>query len=704
MRKLVIVESPSKSKTIEKYLGEGYEVVSSKGHIRDLAKKGKGALGVDVEDGFKATYVISPDKKDVVKQLKLKAKKADQVFLATDPDREGEAISWHLAEELDLDINEKNRVIFNEITKDAVIKAFDDPRTVDMDLVRSQETRRILDRIIGFKLSSLLKSKIQSKSAGRVQSVALKLICEKEREINAFVSEEYWTVHADFDKDDMKVTADLSKIDGKKPELTNGDDVQKIIDACNGEFTVSSVKTKTNQRQPKMPFITSTLQQEASTKLNFSAKKTMMTAQRLYEGVEINGELQGLITYMRTDSTRFSETFIKATQAKIVADFGKGYLGYYKTKNDEKAQDAHEAIRPTSINNDPEKIKDYLSADQYKLYKLIYIRAMASLMAAAKFETLSVIFSQSQYDFTANGSVMIFDGYLKIYKEYESSKNEIIPTFVEQEKLLPSNPVYGKQHFTEPPLRYSEARLIKVLEELGIGRPSTYAFIIDTIINRKYVDFARSSEGSKTKVFIPTEQGVLTDEKLSEFFSSIINVKYTADMENDLDQIAEGKLSNYETLKDFYDCFIPLVDNAYQKMEKKEVEKIGEACPECGGELVIRLGRFGKFISCSTYPKCKYTRPLVNKVKEEPVKLGIMCPECGSELIKRKSRYNTYFVGCSAFPKCRYIQPDENAKKKKQKKVEDTPTTDTTAKKPAVTKKKKATTTKKKTTKGKATK
>lgn len=343
MRKLVIVESPSKSKTIEKYLGEGYEVVSSKGHIRDLAKKGKGALGVDVEDRFKATYVISPDKKDVVKQLKLKAKKADQVFLATDPDREGEAISWHLAEELDLDINEKNRVIFNEITKDAVIKAFDDPRTVDMDLVRSQETRRILDRIIGFKLSSLLKSKIQSKSAGRVQSVALKLICEKEREINAFVSEEYWTVHADFDKDDMKVTADLSKIDGKKPELSNGDDVQKIIDACNGEFTVSSVKTKTNQRQPKMPFITSTLQQEASTKLNFSAKKTMMTAQRLYEGVEINGELQGLITYMRTDSTRFSETFIKATQAKIVADFGKEYLGYYKTKNDEKAQDAHEA-------------------------------------------------------------------------------------------------------------------------------------------------------------------------------------------------------------------------------------------------------------------------------------------------------------------------------------------------------------------------
>lgn len=704
MRKLVIVESPSKSKTIEKYLGEGYEVVSSKGHIRDLAKKGKGALGVDVEDRFKATYVISPDKKDVVKQLKLKAKKADQVFLATDPDREGEAISWHLAEELDLDINEKNRVIFNEITKDAVIKAFDDPRTVDMDLVRSQETRRILDRIIGFKLSSLLKSKIQSKSAGRVQSVALKLICEKEREINAFVSEEYWTVHADFDKDDMNVTADLSKIDGKKPELSNGDDVQKIIDACNGEFTVSSVKTKTNQRQPKMPFITSTLQQEASTKLNFSAKKTMMTAQRLYEGVEINGELQGLITYMRTDSTRFSETFIKATQAKIVADFGKEYLGYYKTKNDEKAQDAHEAIRPTSINNDPEKIKDYLSADQYKLYKLIYIRAMSSLMSAAKFETLSVIFNQLQYDFTASGSVMIFDGYLKIYKEYESSKNEIIPTFVEQEKLLPSSPVYGKQHFTEPPLRYSEARLIKVLEELGIGRPSTYAFIIDTIINRKYVDYARSSEGSKTKVFIPTEQGILTDEKLSEFFSSIINVKYTADMENDLDQIAEGKLSNYETLKDFYDCFIPLVDNAYQKMEKKEVEKVGEACPECGGELVIRLGRFGKFISCSTYPKCKYTRPLVNKVKEEPIKLGIMCPECGSELIKRKSRYNTYFVGCSAFPKCRYIQPDENAKKKKQKKVEDTSTTDTTAKKPAVTKKKKTTTTKKKTTKGKTTK
>jgi len=661
MQKLVIVESPSKSKTIEKYLGSGYEVVSSKGHIRDLAKKGKGALGVDVENDFKPTYVINPDKRATVKQLKQKAKQADQVFLATDPDREGEAISWHLAEELGLDITDKNRVIFNEITKDAVVKAFEAPRTVDMDLVRSQETRRILDRIIGFKLSSLLKSKIKSKSAGRVQSVALKLICEREREINAFVSDEYWSIHADFLKDEKIVNSELTKINSKKAVVNNEEQAQKIIDDCDGAFEVASVKKKNTQRMAKLPFITSTLQQEASTKLGFSAKKTMMNAQRLYEGVEINGELQGLITYMRTDSTRLSETFIKATQAMLINDYGKEYLGFYKTKNDSNAQDAHEAVRPTSIDNKPEDIKPFLNNEQYRLYKLIYARAIASLMAPARFDTLTVIFKQKGYEFNANGSVMVFDGYLKMYKDYETNKNEIIPVFTEQEQLTPDEKVYGKQHFTEPPLRYSEARLIKSLEELGIGRPSTYAFIIDTIVERKYVDLTKSSEGSKTKVFIPTQQGILTDEKLTEFFSDIINVKYTANMENDLDQIALGKQSNIEMLKLFYDRFIPLVDHAYQNMEKIEAEKIGEICPDCGGDLVIRIGRFGKFVSCNNYPECRYTRPLTSdKPKEAPIPLGIMCPECGSELVKRKSRYGTYFVGCSAFPKCKYIQPDEN--------------------------------------------
>ncbi|MEA5026284.1 MAG: type I DNA topoisomerase [Erysipelotrichaceae bacterium] len=665
MRNLVIVESPSKSKTIEKYLGDGYEVVSSKGHIRDLAKKGKGALGVDVENDFKPTYVVNPDKKAIVKQLKQKAKQADQVFLATDPDREGEAISWHLAEELDLDINDTNRVIFNEITKDAVIKAFEHPRTVDMDLVRSQETRRILDRIIGFKLSTLLKSKIKSKSAGRVQSVALKLICEREREIQAFVSEEYWSIHADFEKDGISVNSELVKIDGQKAEIKTAEEAQKVIDDCHEAFIVDSVKAKTTTRQAKLPFITSTLQQEASTKLGFSAKKTMSNAQRLYEGVEIDGELQGLITYMRTDSTRLSESFIKSTQAKIINDYGKSYLGVYKTKNDSNAQDAHEAIRPTNINHDPESIKHYLTTDQYRLYKIIYCRALASLMAPAKFDTLNVIFRQQQYDFSASGSVMVFDGYLKVYGDYESNKNEIMPVFTQQESVAPKLPVYGRQHFTEPPLRFSEARLIKSLEELGIGRPSTYAFIIDTIVERKYVDLTKSSEGSKTKVFIPTEQGILTDEKLTEFFSSIINVKYTADMENDLDRIADGVQSNIEILKAFYDCFMPLVDHAYQHMEKREAEKTGETCPECGGDLVIRIGRFGKFISCSNFPKCKYTRKLVSdQPKEAPEPTGIMCPECGSELVKRKSRYGTYFVGCSAFPKCKYIKPEENGAKK----------------------------------------
>lgn len=662
MKKLVIVESPSKSKTIEKYLGEDYQVVSSKGHIRDLATTGKGGLGIDVENGFKPTYVINKDKISVVKDLKSKVKQADEVYLSTDPDREGEAIAWHLAQELNLDLNQQNRVVFNEITKDAVRKAFLNPKYVDMDLVHSQETRRMLDRIIGFKLSTLLQSKIKSKSAGRVQSVALKLICEREKEIQAFIPEEYWTIHAAFVKDGIKVNAELSKVAGKKPVIKNEEEANAIIQNCGKDFVVSKVNEKLTTRSARLPFITSTMQQEASTKLNFSAKKTMQVAQRLYEGVSIDGEYTGLITYMRTDSTRLSDTFVSAAKALIAEKWGKEYIGYYRTKNDANAQDAHEAIRPTSLANLPEKIKDSLTNDQYRLYRLIYYRALASLMANVKLNSTTVTFTSKDYDFTASGSVMVFDGYLKAYREYESSKNEELPKFTEAENVS-AGKVEGKQHFTEPPLRYSEARLIKELEELGIGRPSTYAMILDTIVQRKYVTLEKSSEGSKTKVFVPTEQGNLTNDKLEEYFNQIINVEYTANMEKELDKIADGSLESLDVLTRFYDDFMPLVDNAYAKMEKVKPESTGEVCPECGKELVIRDGKYGKFISCSGYPKCKYTRNLETKEKEEPEKLGIFCPECGGELIKRKSRYGTYFIGCSNYPTCHYIKPDENAKK-----------------------------------------
>ncbi|SJZ77683.1 type I DNA topoisomerase [Anaerorhabdus furcosa] len=655
MKNLVIVESPSKSKTIEKYLGKDFEVVSSKGHIRDLAIKGKDGLGVDVENDFAPSYSVSKEKKDVVKDLKARAKKVDQVYLATDPDREGEAISWHLAQVLGLDVDDVNRVVFNEITKDAVLGAFDHPRTIDMGLVRSQETRRILDRIIGFKLSKLLKNKIKSKSAGRVQSVALKLIVDREKEIKAFIPEEYWTLDAIFNKDGKEFNASLAKINGKKAELKNEVDAKAAYEACLGEFEITNVKKQVRKKEPKLPFITSTLQQEASTKLGFSAKRTMSIAQRLYEGIELKSSTEGLITYMRTDSTRLSDVFIKAAHEKIVDDFGKDYLGNYKVKNDENSQDAHEGIRPTNLANTPEEVKDYLSAEQYKLYKMIYARALASLMAPAKTNTVAVTLSQNKHDFTANGTELAFDGYLAVYSDYESSKDVILPELNEKETMN-AKELKSNQHFTEPPLRYSEARLIKQMEEEGIGRPSTYSMIIDTIQARGYVSLEKSTETSKTKVFFPTEQGELTTEKLDQYFNDIINVKYTAQMESELDGIADGETDYVKSLRDFYNRFEPLVDHAYENMEKIEAEKVGEACPECGNDLVYRVGRFGKFISCSTFPECKYTRKIEQPEKEKPEPSGKMCPECGAELLKRKSRYGNYFLGCSNFPKCKHIE------------------------------------------------
>ena len=707
MKNLVIVESPSKSKTIEKYLGGDYHVVSSKGHIRDLATSGKGGLGIDVENDFEPTYKVSSDKRAVVKELKDLAKKSDHVYLASDPDREGEAIAWHLANVLDLNMEEENRIIFNEITKNAVIAAFEHPRTIDQDLVKSQEARRMLDRIIGFKLSKLLQSKIKSKSAGRVQSVALRLIVERENEIRAFKSEEYWTLAANIEKDGKTFSASLNKIDGKKAELKTQEEVNAIIERCCKEFVVSSIEKKVRKKEARMPFITSTLQQEASTKLGFGAKKTMQIAQKLYEGLPLAGGVsEGLISYMRTDSTRLSEQFVKDAESYIEDTYGKDYRGRARQKNSENAQDAHEAIRPTSILNTPQRVKEYLTNDQYKLYKLIYARTLASLMAPSKSNVVNVQIVSDGCEFSANGSILTFDGYLKIYSDYETVKDEMLPVMEEQE-VLKDVELEGKQHFTEPPLRYSEARLIKDLEEKGIGRPSTYAIIIDTLQARGYVSLERPSEGSKTKVFIPSEQGELTDTKLQEFFSGIINVSYTANMEHHLDEIAAGERNNIEEVRTFYNEFEPLLQNAYENMEKKELERTGDKCPDCGNDLVYRIGRFGKFISCINFPECRYTKgededenaveevcpkcgsKMVtkkgrygsflacsnypeckyiksNKTKEEPEPTGELCPECGHELVRRKSRFGTTFVGCSNYPKCRYIKKEPKKEKAEQ--------------------------------------
>ena len=712
MKNLVIVESPSKSKTIEKYLGNDYHVVSSKGHIRDLATTGKGGLGIDIENDFQPNYKISTDKKEVVKELQKMAKNSDHVYLASDPDREGEAIAWHLASVLGLDMNEDNRIVFHEITKQAILEAMKHPQKIDQDLVKSQETRRMLDRIIGFRLSKLLQNKIQSKSAGRVQSVALRLIVERENEIRNFKKEEYWTLDALCRKGKEKFTASLLKVDGKKAKIKDKDACDALIERCKDHpFVVSNIEKKVKKREPKMPFITSTLQQEASTKLGFGAKKTMQIAQKLYEGIDLGGRTEGLISYMRSDSTRLSPVFLNDAFHYIETIYGKEYKGRARQKNDENAQDAHEAIRPTNIMNTPENVKQYLTNDQYKLYHLIYCRTMASLMAPSKSDSVAVKIDCNGCQFSANGSTMTFDGYLKVYGKYEQVKDDVLPVLETNEELK-NVKLDGKQHFTEPPLRYSEARLIKELEEKGIGRPSTYAMIIDTLQARGYATLEKSSEGSRTKVFVPSEQGELTDQKLQEFFSSIINVLYTAEMESHLDEIANGERNNIDELKTFWQTFDPLVQDAYDHMEKKELERTGDLCPECGSELVYRNGRYGKFISCINFPKCRYTKseeepqesdeicpncgakmvmkkgrygsflacsnyPACKTIKslkerEEPKPTGEKCPECGHDLVQRKSRYGTTFIGCSNYPKCRYIkkEPKQN-KKEKQEKVKE---------------------------------
>ena len=615
-KKLVIVESPHKSKTIEKYLGKDFKVVSSVGHIRDLSTSGKYGFGVDIDNNFKPDYKIIKGKAKLVKELKKDIKDADFVYLATDPDREGEAISWHLYDTLGLKEENYDRIVFNEITKKAVLDSFNKARKIDDNLVKSQETRRILDRIIGFRLSKLMQSKTGGKSAGRVQSVALKLIVDREREIEAFIPEEYFEIEAKFNDFDAK----LDTYNHKKIEIKKESEAKEILSKLSNAFKIESIDKKEKAKKSKFPFTTSTLEQEASTKLGFTSKKTMMIAQKLYEGINLKDGAEGLISYMRTDSVRLSDEFIKDTYGYIKDNYGSEYVGYVKKSNKtENVQDAHEAIRPTNINNNPEKIKEYLTNDEYKLYSLIYYRALASLMKDAKVEATTVILNNNNYQFKVNGQILIFDGYLKVYSKYEDSEDKVLPDFSNyKSNVLVANTIEYTSHTTKPPARYTESKLIKEMEELGIGRPSTYAKTIDTIEERGYVKVI-------DKKFIPTEVGIETTDKLQEFFKDIINVEYTKNMEDDLDKIAEGNMEWNKLLSIFYQEFEPKVEVAFKNMEKKAPEETGELCPNCGSPLVIKQSKYGKFTACSNYPTCKYIKS--SKVEKE-VKEIISCPKC----------------------------------------------------------------------------
>lgn len=642
MKNIIIVESPAKCKTISKYLGGDYTVVSSKGHIRDLATSGKYGLGIDIENDFKPNYEIIKGKKKDVKYLKDLIEKADHIYLATDPDREGETISWHLYDELKVPDEKYDRIVFNEITKDVVLKALKNPRRIDMNLVHSGEARRFLDRIIGFRLSKVMQSKTAGKSAGRVQSVALKLIVDREREILAFIPKEYWTIEADFK--DFK--ANLETYKEKVIEIPNEKEADKILDSLTNTFTIKKVEEKEKKRSAKEVFKTSILQQACSNKLGFPASKTMKIAQKLYEGIELDDGFHGLITYMRTDSVRLSDEFTSASFAYINSKYGKDYVGYVKKgKKTENVQDAHEGIRPTNINYEPDKIKKYLAPDEYKLYRIIYYRALASLMADAKFNSTTVLLDNNDYGFKATGSVLTFDGYLKVYGDYEDQEDTILPDFKNYKSgIILSDTITKTQHFTKPPARFTESSLIKELESLGIGRPSTYATIISTIKDRGYVTL-------EDKKFVPTEVGFETTDKLQEFFSSIVNVKYTANMEKDLDEIAEGNEDYKKMLKEFYDNFAPLVDNAFKNMEKKKPEETGEKCPECGSPLVIRKGKYGEFTACSNYPTCKYIKKENKQIEKEII---CKCPKCEGNIIVRKTKKGKEFYGCDNFPKCKY--------------------------------------------------
>lgn len=658
-KNLVIVESPAKAKTIGKFLGKNYKVKASVGHVRDLPKS---TLGIDIENNYKPKYITIRGKGPVVKELKDEAKKSDKIFLATDPDREGEAISWHLAHILGIPEDELVRIEFNEITKDAVLNAIKKPRAIDKNLVDAQQARRILDRLVGYKISPLLWRKIRKGlSAGRVQSVAVKLICDREKEIEVFVPQEYWTIKALLKKDNIPFEANFYGVveDGKdrKVEISNKEEVDKIIESIDKDnFIVDSIKKGTRKKNPYAPFTTSTLQQESSKRLGFSTKKTMIIAQQLYEGIDIKGEgTVGLITYIRTDSTRVSDEAVKQAKSFIIDNYGKKYSNggkNYINKSKKEAQDAHEGIRPTSVLRKPEEIKSSLTLDQYKLYDLIWRRFVSSQMTPAKYDTISVRIISNGNVFRASGSKLNFDGFLKVYNNQDDNDNDLeIPNLVKGEKLN-VNKIEPSQHFTQPPSRYTEASLIKTMEELGIGRPSTYAPIISTILNREYVIL-------NNKSFEPTELGILVNDLLGEYFGEIINEEFTAELEEKLDEIAEGKYKWQVVVDDFYKDFEVLLKKAEEEIDEMEIqdEVTDEICEKCGRNMVIKYGRYGKFLACPGYPECKNTKAIVDE-------LDIPCPLCGGNIIRRRSKKGRVFYGCSNFPNCNFISWEEPVKEK----------------------------------------
>ncbi|AZB42928.1 type I DNA topoisomerase [Bacillus sp. FJAT-42376] len=649
---LVIVESPAKAKTIEKYLGKKFKVKASMGHVRDLPKS---QIGVDVTQNFTPKYITIRGKGDVLKELKSAAKKAKKVYLAADPDREGEAIAWHLAHSLDLDVHSDCRVVFNEITKDAIKESFKHPRAINMDLVDAQQARRILDRLVGYKISPILWKKVKKGlSAGRVQSVAVRLIIDREKEIHAFIPEEYWTVESQFFKGKDQFEGSFYGMDGKKRELKTEEDVKEVTARIKGNaFQVANVTKKERRRNPAVPFTTSTLQQEAARKLNFRAKKTMMIAQQLYEGIDLGKEgTVGLITYMRTDSTRISETAQTEAAGYIEQQYGKDYLGVKKAaKKNSNSQDAHEAIRPTSTLRDPSSMKEFLSRDQLRLYKLIWERFLSSQMASAVLDTMSVDLDNNGVVFRATGSKVKFPGFMKVYVEGNDDQVE------EKDRYLPElaigDEVFSKdiepaQHFTQPPPRYTEARLVKTLEELGIGRPSTYAPTLDTIQKRGYVSL-------DNKRFVPTELGEIVLELIMEFFPEIIDVEFTARMENSLDEVEDGHIQWVKIIDDFYKDFEKRITTAEAEMEEVEIkpEFAGIDCEECGNPMVIKMGRYGKFMACSNFPDCRNTKPIVKEI-------GVPCPKCEKgNVVERKSKKKRIFYGCDRYPECDFLSWDK---------------------------------------------
>ena len=639
--KLVIVESPTKCNTIQRYLGEDYIVKASLGHIRDLATSGKGGLGVDVTNGFAPTYIINKDKKAVVYELKELAKKADEVILATDPDREGEAIAWHLATVLGLDVMTNKRLEFHEITRDSISKAMQNPRTIDLNLVSSQETRRILDRIIGFKLSTLINRKIHSKSAGRVQSATLKIINDHEADIDSFVPEEYWEINCEISFDGKNLPIDfVNDFQGNK-EVKNELAAKAIIDSLNGDVHIVSKTISTRLVESKNPFTTSTLQQEAFAKLKFSTAKTSSLAQSLYEGIQVNGEHVGLITYIRTDSDRLSPTYVDRAKNYIEEAFGKQFIGSVrKSKNSLLSQDAHEAIRPTSNHRTPDSVKEYLTPDQYNLYKLIYNRALSSLMKPKKEEVLNITFECGGNIFKTEYVRTLFPGYEILQKNNSKEVNFPSVEVGDAFALVKKETV---QKMTTPPSRYSEAKIVKLMEELGIGRPSTYASTISTLKKRKYVTEEKG-------LLIITDQGKKTAHVLDKYFPSIVNAKYTAEMETELDKIQDGDMTSNDILTEFYEPFVKMIDDGYEKMYVDELEETGELCPVCGHKLIYKNGKNGRFIACSNYPKCDY----VQKEKKELVYTGEKCPNCGEPLVEREKN-GKKFVACSNYPVCKYI-------------------------------------------------